>query len=102
MVITIYKLIFELLTPIPALDSVKDDIRVNCVCPTWVESNMTKELERDIPGIGAAMAPGIPIGRLGRPEEIADAVLFLCSPRASLITGTSLAVDGGMTVSLAK
>ena len=63
---------------------------------------MTKELERDIPGIGAAMAPGIPIGRLGRPEEIADAVLFLCSPRASLITGTSLAVDGGMTVSLAK
>ncbi|KAJ2984633.1 hypothetical protein NUW58_g5956 [Xylaria curta] len=85
-----------------ALDGVKDDIRVNCVCPTWVESNMTKELERDIPGIKASMAPGIPIGRLGRPEEIADAVLFLCSPRASLITGTALAADGGMTVNLAK
>ncbi|KAI8946180.1 NAD(P)-binding protein [Xylaria longipes] len=83
-----------------ALDSVKDDIRVNCVCPTWVESNMTEELERDIPGIKAQMAPGIPIGRLGRPEEIADVVLFLCSPRANLITGASLIADGGMTISL--
>ncbi|KAI0512613.1 NAD(P)-binding protein [Xylaria bambusicola] len=84
-----------------ALDSIKDDIRVNCVCPTWVESNMTKELERDIPGIEALMAPGIPIGRVGRPEEIADTVLFLCSPRASLITGSSLVADGGMTINLA-
>ncbi|RYC54356.1 hypothetical protein CHU98_g11852 [Xylaria longipes] len=87
-------------SPSRALDSVKDDIRVNCVCPTWVESNMTEELERDIPGIKAQMAPGIPIGRLGRPEEIADVVLFLCSPRASLITGASLIADGGMTISL--
>ncbi|KAK5627659.1 hypothetical protein RRF57_003374 [Xylaria bambusicola] len=84
-----------------ALDGIKDDIRVNCVCPTWVESNMTKELERDIPGIEASMAPGIPVGRVGRPEEIADTVLFLCSPRASLITGSSLVVDGGMTINLA-
>ncbi|KAI1747018.1 NAD(P)-binding protein [Xylaria castorea] len=73
-----------------ALDSVKDDIRVNCVCPTWVESNITKELERDIPGTGAQMGPGIPMGRLGRPKEIADVVLLLCSPRASLITGALL------------
>ncbi len=61
---------------------------------------MTKELERDIPGIEAQMAPGIPMGRLGRPEEIADAVLFLCSPRASFITGASLIADGGITISL--
>ncbi|KAI1439036.1 NAD(P)-binding protein [Xylaria sp. CBS 124048] len=83
-----------------ALDSVKDDIRVNCVCPTWVESNMTRELERDIPGIESQMAPGIPMGRLGRPEEIADVILFLCSPRASLVTGATLVADGGMTISL--
>ncbi|KAI0193514.1 NAD(P)-binding protein [Astrocystis sublimbata] len=83
-----------------ALDSVKDEIRVNCVCPTWVESNMTEELERDIPGIKALMAPGIPMGRLGRPEEIADVVMFLCSPRSSLITGASVVADGGMTISL--
>ncbi|KAI0189871.1 NAD(P)-binding protein [Astrocystis sublimbata] len=83
-----------------ALDSVKNDIRVNCVCPAWVESNMTQELERDIPGIESQMAPSIPLGRLGRPEEIADVVLFLCSPRASLITGATLVADGGMTISL--
>ena len=91
----------ELLTYSIALDSVKDDIRVNCVCPTWVESNMTKQLKRDIPGLEDTMASDIPMGRLGAPEEIADAILFLCSPRSSLITGTSLVADGGMCVSLA-
>ncbi|KAI0392747.1 NAD(P)-binding protein [Xylariaceae sp. FL0594] len=83
-----------------ALDSVKDDIRVNCICPAWVETGMTKQLGKDIPGIEGVMATGVPMGRMGRPEEIADAALFLCSPLASFITGTSLAVDGGMTVSI--
>ena len=45
-----------------------------------------------------AMLKDVPIGRLGRPEEIADAVLWLCSPSASLVVGHSLVVDGGFTV----
>ena len=61
---------------------------------------MTRQLGQDIPGIEGVMASGVPMGRMGRPEEIADAVLFLCSPRSSFITGTSLIVDGGMTVSI--
>ncbi|KAI2627608.1 NAD(P)-binding protein [Hypoxylon sp. NC1633] len=82
-----------------ALDCVEDGIRVNCVCPTWVETNMTKQLRLDIPGLDAAMAPSVPMGRIGRPEEIADAVLFLCSPRSSFITGIPLVIDGGSTIS---
>ncbi|CAJ2513206.1 Uu.00g013250.m01.CDS01 [Anthostomella pinea] len=83
-----------------ALDSVKEHIRVNCVCPTWVESNMTQQL-RQIEGMGGdAMAASVPMGRLGAAEEVADAVLFLCSPRASLITGSSLVADGGQTVKI--
>lgn len=61
---------------------------------------MTKQLRQDIPGLEETMAAGVPMGRLGAPEEVADAVLFLCSPRSSLITGTSLVADGGMCVSL--
>ncbi|KAI0151715.1 NAD(P)-binding protein [Xylariaceae sp. FL1272] len=83
-----------------ALDSVKDNIRVNCVCPCWIESNMTRYLGQVIPGFEAAMPGHMPMGRVGAPEEIADAVLFLCSPRASLVTGHSLIADGGMCVSL--
>jgi NAD(P)-dependent dehydrogenase (short-subunit alcohol dehydrogenase family) len=45
-----------------------------------------------------AMVKNVPIGRLGRPEEIADAVLWHCGPAASLVVGHSLAVDGGFTV----
>ncbi|GAW26449.1 putative NAD -binding protein [Rosellinia necatrix] len=83
-----------------ALDSVNDNIRVNCVSPCWPESNMTKQLKQDIPQLENTMASNVPMGRLGFPEEIADATLFLCSPRASLVTETSLIADGGMCVSL--
>jgi NAD(P)-dependent dehydrogenase (short-subunit alcohol dehydrogenase family) len=45
-----------------------------------------------------SMLKNVPIGRLGRPEEIADAVLWLCSPAASFVVGHALAVDGGYTI----
>lgn len=61
---------------------------------------MVAQITHDFPYLQALLAPDIPMGRVGKPEEIADAVLFLCSPRSSLITGTSLVVDGGMAVKL--
>jgi 3-oxoacyl-[acyl-carrier protein] reductase len=76
-----------------ALEVGSRDITVNCVAPGFVDTDMTKALpqaQRD------ALLARIPLGRLGTPEDIAQAVLFLASPRAGYITGTTLHVNGGM------
>ena len=68
-------------------------ITVNCVAPGFIETDMTRGLT---PEQSAALLTQIPLGRLGQPAEIADAVAFLASPRAGYITGTELHVNGGM------
>lgn len=60
---------------------------------------MTRRATDVAPGLEQALLANIPLGRLGRPEEAADAVLFLCSSSSSFTTGTSLVLDGGMTLS---
>lgn len=71
-------------------------IRVNAVAPTFVETPMTRPFLAD-PSERRAIVEAIPIGRLGTPDEVADAVLFAASDAASLMTGASLVVDGGWT-----
>ena len=71
-------------------------IRVNCVCPGFVLTNMTKG--RFDPETEAMLAAQHPIGRFARPMEIAEAVVWLLSDRASFSTGSALFVDGGQTV----
>ncbi|SDS35341.1 SDR family NAD(P)-dependent oxidoreductase [Microlunatus soli] len=71
-------------------------IRVNAVAPTFVKTGLTQDLERS--DFGAAVLSRIPIGRLGLPSEVADAVVYLAGPGASLITGQTLVVDGGYTI----
>lgn len=68
----------------------KRNILVNAVAPGFIETDMTKGLPWD------AILPRIPLGRVGRPEEVAEAVSFLCSDKASYITGQTLAVNGGI------
>ena len=90
-----------LMTKAMALDHAKEGIRVNAVCPDFVNTPMIDEefrQQRLDPVAGrAACAAGTPMGRIAEPEEVADAVLFLASDGARFITGTSLMVDGGYT-----
>jgi 3-oxoacyl-[acyl-carrier protein] reductase len=72
----------------------RDRIYVNCVAPGWVETEMAAPALRD-PEIGKRVFATIPLGRAGKPEEIAATVLFLCTPHAGFITGEILNVNGG-------
>jgi 3-oxoacyl-[acyl-carrier protein] reductase len=68
-------------------------VTVNCVAPGFIATDMTAGLSE---GQTAALLAQIPVGRLGTPQEVADAVLFLASPAAGYITGSELHVNGGM------
>ncbi|KAF3761007.1 NAD(P)-binding protein [Cryphonectria parasitica EP155] len=86
------------ITKTAALDNASLNIRVNCICPTWTDTPKTRRATEVAPGLEEALLATIPMGRLGRPEEAADASVFLCSSKSSFTTGTSLSLDGGMTL----
>ena len=82
------------LTRMAALKHAKDNIRVNAICPGVIETAMTAAVAAN-PEIKAIMEGMTPMGRMGRPEEIASAVVWMCSDQASFMTGHPLVVDGG-------
>ncbi|HZQ36807.1 MAG TPA: SDR family oxidoreductase, partial [Dehalococcoidia bacterium] len=82
------------LTKTAAIEYAGEKIRVNAVCPGYIETNMTKET---MARRGEQIMAQVPFKRMGRPEEIAAAVVWLCSDAASFVTGHALPVDGGMT-----
>jgi NAD(P)-dependent dehydrogenase (short-subunit alcohol dehydrogenase family) len=89
-----------LLTKAMAVDHSSQGIRINCVCPGDVDTPMLVEDARQRGMTWDAYladAADRPMGRIGQPEEIARAVLFLASDEASFVTGAVLAVDGGGT-----
>lgn len=86
------------LTRTAALEYVREGIRVNAVNPGLIDTQIGKDVVDGDPDAYARMVEGIPIGRPGRPEEIAAAVLWLCSEHASFVVGQGLTVDGGATV----
>ncbi|MBJ7249889.1 MAG: glucose 1-dehydrogenase [Acetobacteraceae bacterium] len=82
------------LTKVAAADHAEDNIRVNAVCPGYIETPMTEETMRRR---GERILARVPMARMGKAGEIAEAVVWLCSPKASFVTGVSWAVDGGYT-----
>lgn len=86
------------LTRTAAIDYAAKGIRINAVCPGAIRTPMAEELIRRNPQIEAELLRDIPAGRLGRPEEIANAVLWLCSPQASFVDGHALLVDGAFSI----
>ncbi|MFO7925726.1 MAG: SDR family oxidoreductase [Halobacteriota archaeon] len=86
------------LTKTAAVEFSGEGIRVNAVCPGVIDTPMVARTKEEDPETIDATAAATPIGRLGQPEEIASAVVWLCSDDASFVTGESLVVDGGFSV----
>ena len=89
-IVTLTKSLALLLAP--------DNIRVNCVCPGPIDTKFVRQAWDRAPDPDAARlcnVSGVALGRMGSPEEVANAVLFLSSDESSYVTGTAMAVDGG-------
>lgn len=86
------------LTRTAALEYVREGIRVNAVNPGLIDTQIARDVVSGDERLYSELEKQVPIGRAGRPEEIASAVLWLCSPGASYVVGHALTVDGGMTV----
>jgi NAD(P)-dependent dehydrogenase (short-subunit alcohol dehydrogenase family) len=89
-----------MMTKAMALDHAHEKIRVNCICPSVVDTDLVKgvfnETEEGQAKLRARLAT-IPLGRLGRPEDVAEMAVFLASEEASWLTGATIPLDGGLT-----
>ena len=86
------------LTRAAALEYASQGIRVNAICPGSTRTPMLEGFMGGDPQVERMMTRAVPLGRLGRPEEIAEAVVWLCSDAASFVVGHALAVDGGSVI----
>lgn len=83
------------LTRVAALEYAQAGIRVNAVCPGVIRTRMVEQAQQQDPGFVDRLIARHPIGRIGAPDEVAGAVIWLCSDTATFVTGVALPVDGG-------
>jgi NAD(P)-dependent dehydrogenase (short-subunit alcohol dehydrogenase family) len=83
------------LTKTAALEYAKTNIRINCVCPGPIYTGLFDKVNEAIPGAAEAAKNIVPMGRVGQPEEVAEAVVWLCSDAASFVTALAMSIDGG-------
>ncbi|ROV87888.1 hypothetical protein VMCG_10296 [Cytospora schulzeri] len=81
-----------------AIDCLQSHIRVNTVCPSWVDTPMIEASLQRVPQLGQLIQAVSPLKRAATVEEVADYIVFLCSPSASYINGTNLIIDAGATL----
>lgn len=81
-----------------ALDNAKNAVRVNSVCPSWVDTPMIRKAMEHVEGLGHMIESSVPLGRIALADEVADAVVFLSSPLSSYMTGCNMILDGGTTL----
>jgi len=86
------------LTKSVALEYARHNIRVNAICPAFVETPMIDAICAENPKFKRKFEACQPIGRMAKPEEIANAVVYLCSDESSFTTGTAFVIDGGLTI----
>lgn len=90
------------LTRAMAIDHGQDGVRVNCICPGWIDTPMSQPFLQENPA-GREFAGKIaPVGRIGRPEDVAEVALFLASDESGFVTGSAYNVDGGWTAGMTK
>ena len=85
------------LTKTAAIEYARKSIRINAVCPGYTRTPMVENALENMRESEAMLTRRLPVGRLGEPQEIADAIVYLCSPEAGFITGHCLVLDGGIT-----
>ena len=85
------------MTKSAALEYAAQGIRINCICPGIIETPMVAGMLEGETEVMNEMMKDVPIRRLGKAEEIADAVLWLCSPGSTFVVGVALPIDGGYT-----
>ncbi len=87
------------LTKAAAMEYARKNIRINAICPVFTRSAMVDQIFAAAPEYEQKLVKNIPLGRYGEPEDIAQAILWLCDPANSFVTGLALPLDGGMMAS---
>ncbi|KAF2683282.1 NAD(P)-binding protein [Lentithecium fluviatile CBS 122367] len=90
------------ITKTAALENCRDGIRVNMICPAWVQTPMTDRAREMVPRLDEIVRAVVPAGRMAAPDEVADVIVALCSPAASSITGQAIIVDSGMSLTASQ
>jgi len=85
------------LTKVAAIEYARTGIRINDVCPGIIDTPLVADMVAQVPKLAGRLDGLEPVGRKGKPEEIAEAVAWLCSDRASFVTAASISADGGIT-----
>jgi 2-deoxy-D-gluconate 3-dehydrogenase len=76
----------------------QDNIQVNAILPGWIDTDLTRQARKDLPGLNERVLARTPVGRWGEPDDLAGAAIFLASPASDFLTGVALPVDGGFSV----